>query len=270
MNGEKMPIQLENSPLNEFSIVLHFDPSLQSLRNQHVGLLWARIRNDFPAVKQIPPSFGHSNSMHRLDDELFPMPRYRFVSKNEEINDLELQRDAFALTWNRNDSMMPDFGEKILPAFLKYFRIFEEFARKDLSMDDISIDACELNCEYIVKPGEHWRSSEDTAKIVPSFKMPGTGRDTDSLEWFACNYVYSHENELQLRVIIHPSEIKAESETPNLVLDIAARTEQGKKYDESGARAWIGRANDAIATCFANVTSEKIQLALWKPVDKKT
>ena len=158
---------------------------------------------------------------------------------------------------------MPNFGEKIMPAFIKYFRIFEEFARKDLSMDDISIDACELNCEYIVKPSEHWRSSGDTAKVVPSFKMPETGREADSLEWFACNYVYSHDNDLQLRVIIHPSEFEPESEAPNLVLDVAARTGPGKKYDESGASAWVRRANGAITTCFANVTSEKIQQALW-------
>lgn len=265
-----MAVQFGNSPLNEFSIVLHFDPSLQSLRNEHVGLLWARIRDDFPAVKQIPPTFGYSDSVKRLDDEIFPMPRFRFVSKNEEINDLELQRDSFALTWNRKDSMMPHFGEKILPAFLKYFRIFEEFAHMDLDIRDVSIDACELNCEYIVKPGEYWRSSGDTAMVVPSFKMPETGRETDSLKWFACNYVYSHENDLQLRVTIHQSEIEDESEAPNLVLDIAARTEPGKKYGESEASAWIRRANDAISTCFAKVTSEKIQHALWKPLEKET
>ena len=196
------------------------------------------------------------------------MPRYWFLAKNEEFNLLELQRNAFVLNWKRRDSKEPSFAGHLRLVFHKYFSIFENFLRKDVGIEDISVSGCELNYMYVIRPCEYWRDSRDTANVVPSFQIPETGEERDALDWANSGYTYILGNDLQLRVAIRHFMKNDEPEESRLILEITSRTVQQAHFNESESDAWFARANDAISACFVSMTSGKIQREHWKLVEE--
>lgn len=267
-----MTVQFEHSPISAVRIGLHFNPPLLELRNEHVGMFWNRIRDQFPVVRQKPP-LGDSEGIDRLEGEFFPTPRYWFVAENEKIDRIEMQRDIFALSWKRRDAenpKNPSFTDLLMPTFRNNLCIFEEFARNDVGIQDFSIGWREMSCKCIIKPCEYWRGTLDTVKVVPTMMLPESGRQGDMVEFSSCNYIYSRVNNMQLRVSIRHYESNDEPEETALVLDVAARTGEEGQIGDSEIYAWYDLANDAILTCLCSVTSKEIQRDYWKLLEKKS
>lgn len=189
--GRKMTVQFEHSPISAVRIGLNFNPPLLELRNEHVGMFWNRIRDQFPVARQKAP-LGDSEGVDRLEGELFPTARYWFVAENEEIDHIELQRDKFALSWKRKDANNPkdpSFSDLLMPVFRKNHGIFEDFARNDVGIQDLSIGWCELNYKCVIKPCDYWRGTRDMEKVLPTKRMPETGRQGDAVEFSSCRYI---------------------------------------------------------------------------------
>lgn len=258
-----MKTRFENPPINELVIATYFDPPLFTLRNEHVGLFWSRIRSEFPTVEQQAP-VGGAEAFQQLSGEFFPMPRFWFVAKDE-INLIQLQKNAFMLNWRRRDAEYPHFAENLKPAFDKYFRVFEDFAREDAGVQDIKIDLCELTYINTIEACEYWRGPQDTAAVIPSFAIPDAGTEPSATVAFNCSYVYVLSKDLLLRVSIRNGEVTAKPGTPVLILEIKA-TAQLRQVGKSAADAWFERAHDAIIACFVGMTSKDIQLTYWKAV----
>ena len=49
-----MTIKFENPPINELVIGTYFNPPLANLRNEHIGLLWSKFRDEFPTSHNSP------------------------------------------------------------------------------------------------------------------------------------------------------------------------------------------------------------------------
>ena len=192
------------------------------------------------------------------------MPRFWF-SAEDNVNLIQLQKNAFMLNWRRRDAQYPHFAENLKPAFDKYFRIFEDFAREDVGVEDIKIDLCELTYINTIEACEYWQGPQDTAKVVPSFAIPETGTESSAPSAFNCTYVYVPSKDLQLRVSIRNGEVTTKPGTPVLVLEIKASGRLGQ-VGKSIADEWFERAHDAIIASFVGMTSEDIQQAHWKPV----
>lgn len=258
-----MRIRFKNPPINELVIATYFNPPLFALRNEHIGLFWAKIRNEFPVVEQQIP-VGAATAFEQISGEFFPMPRFWFVAEDK-INLIQLQKNAFMLNWRRRDEEYPHFAENLKPTFDKYYRVFEDFARDDSGIHDLKIDLCELTYINTIEACEYWQGPQDTARVIPSFIMPEAGIETSAAPAFNCTYVYVPSKDLQLRVNIRNGEATANPGTPVLVLEIKAsgRLGQGSK---SLADAWFERAHDAIVGCFVGMTSKDTQQKHWIPV----
>jgi uncharacterized protein (TIGR04255 family) len=258
-----MKVRFQNPPINELVIATYFNPPLFALRSEHVGLLWSKIRDDFPAVEQQAP-VGGAETIEQIGGEFFPMPRFWFVAENK-INLIQLQKSAFMLNWRRRDAQYPHFAENLKPAFDKYYRVFEDFAREDVGVQDIKIDQCELTYINMIEACKYWQGAQDTAKVIPSFAMPETGIGSSAAPAFNCTYFYVLSKDLQLRVSIRNGEVTAKPGTPVLVLEIKATGRLGQ-VGKSIADAWFERAHDAIIACFVGITNKDIQHTYWKPV----
>ena len=256
-----MKTRFGNPPVNELVIATYFNPPLFTLRSEHVGLLWSKIRDAFPVVEQQAP-VGGAETFEQISGELFPMPRFWFVAEDK-INLIQLQKNAFMLNWRRRDAQYPHFAENLKPTFDKYYRVFEDFAREDAGIRDIRIDQCELTYINTVEPCEYWQGPQDTANVIPSFSVPETGVEGSSTAAFNGTFVYALASDLQLRVVIRNAESTARPGTPVLVIEIRATGRLGQA-GKSAADAWFERAHDAIIACFVGVTSKDIQHTYWK------
>lgn len=261
-----MGIKFENSPVCEIVISAFFDPPLLALRNEHVGLFWSRIRNEFPAVNQRPP-YGSDQDIESDKDEFFPMPRFMFIAESKETKVLQLQKGAFMLNWNCQDTQAPHFTEDLKPVFDKYFQILVDFAHEDAGIKEIGIGLCELDYLYVIRPGKYWRGPHDTMKVLPSFSIPKTGIDGSTSEFFKSSFVYSIAEDMSLKIGIRGKKPSEKSEEPELHIDIATRSERNGPIRKDDADDWFKRADDAISACFANVTSKIIQQEHWKKVE---
>jgi len=259
-----MKTRFQNPPINELVIATYFNPPLFALRSEHVGLFWSRVRKDFPVVEQQPP-VGGAETFELIGGEIFPMPRFWFVA-DDQVNLLQLQKNALMLNWRRRDADYPHFDEHLKPAFDRYYRVFEDFAREDVGASEIKIDVCELTYINTVEACEYWRGPEDTAKIIPSFVMPDIGLPSQDAPAFNCTFAFMLAPDLQLRVAIRNGEATAQPAKPVLVFEIRAAGRLTQGGSKSAADAWFERAHDAIIKCFVGMTSRDIQHTYWKLV----
>lgn len=258
-----MTVRFQNPPINELIIATYFKPPLTTLRSEHVGLFWSKIRDEFPAVEQQAP-VGGAETFQQISGEFFTMPRFWFVAEDK-INLIQLQKNAFMLNWRRRDAKYPHFSENLKPAFDKYYRVFEDFVRDDVGNSDIKIDLCELTYINTIDACEYWKGPQDTANVIPSFAILETGIVGNATPAFNCTYVFVPSTDLQLRVSIRNGETMATPGNPVLVLEIKATGRLGQAR-KSEADAWFERAHDAIIACFVRMTSKDIQHRYWKPI----
>lgn len=260
-----MNIKFQNPPINELVLATYFSPPVFSLRNEHIGLFWSKIRDQFPTVVQ-KPTIGGLDAFEQIGDEVFPMPRYWFIA-GDEINLLQLQKNAFMLNWRRHDTEYPHFHEHLKPAFDKYFSVFSDFVTKETDTSALSIDLCELTYINMIRRCEYWSGPEDTSTVLPYFNVPGPGVDAVSLSSFNCTYAFVLEDDLQLRVTIKNAVASDNQEEPVLIIEIRASGRLGEA-SKSDTDPWFNRAHDAIISCFVGMTNEEIQHKYWIPVEE--
>jgi uncharacterized protein (TIGR04255 family) len=258
-----MKAKFESPPINELIITSYFNPPFTNLRSEHIGLFWSKVRKDFPTVQQQPP-VGGAETIDLVGGDIFPMPRYWFVS-DDGITLLQVQRNAFMLNWRRRDAEYPHFAENLKPAFDKYIGYFEEFIRNDVGADEFSLDLCELTYINTVEACDFWTGPQDTGNVIPSFYVLDLGLGSDEFPAFNFSQVHALESDLQLRVTVRNAHATAKPDLPVLVFEIRAAGRLGQ-VGKAEADAWYERAHDAIISCFIGMTDKDIQTKYWKPV----
>lgn len=251
-----MPVNFKKPPVNEVVIATRFNPVLE-LRSEHIGLFWSQIRNEFPVVKQQPPV-----DMVRSSNEIFPMPRFWFTAKDEAV--IQVQKNAIVFNWRRLDdgTTYPRY-RFIKPKFDHYFTVFQDFVRKEVSPDEITIDLCELTYVNMIQKCQFWTGPQDTNKILPSFSSLSTGIDDYDLSDVNCSFFFRATGDLRLQVRVRSGMSVTNPNVPILVFEIKA-TEQVGNITKSEADEWIDRAHVAVMNCFLGMTSQGIQTEYWK------
>jgi len=259
-----MKVRFKNPPINELVIGAYFDSP--ALRSEHVGLLWSRLRDDFPIIKQRAPLGALTTgqgAIGAISDGELPMPRFWFVSKDD-VNLIQVQRDAFLFNWRKRESKYPRFTEHLKPSFDKYYDILETFACEAPSLGNIRIRRCELTYVDLIRPCEYWQGPADTPKLIPPFALPDCGSAHGVASAFDCSYHFEPVSGIQLYVAIRTGEANGDPGSPVLVLEFKALGDVGG-IPKSDTDAWCERAHDAIVTCFLNMTSQEIQRKYWIP-----
>lgn len=257
-------IAFENPPINEVVLSTYFNPPISDFRNEHIGLFWETIKKEFPVARQqIPVGIGPEITA----DELFPMPRYWFIAEND-INLIQIQRNAFMFNWRRRDEEYPRFHDYIKPTFDKYYGIFSEFIRSEIkTSEELAVDLCELTYINALEPSEFWKGPYDTTNIIPSFSILVPGINASDSPGFNCNYVYEVANDLQLNIGIRAAAKAEQPDVPALIFEIKVSGRVGK-IAKPTTDEWFERAHEAIIRCFAGMTNHDVQINHWRRVEE--
>ena len=253
-------IEFQFPPVSEVVLSTYFNPPLSDLRSEHIGLFWREIKEEFPVVRQQVPVGGPKISA----DEPFPLPRYWFVA-DDEINLVQIQRNAFMFNWRRRGDEYPRFHANIKPNFDKYYGRFSEFIRTETGIEVPTVDTCELTYVNVVESCEYWARLQDVPKIIPSFSIPELGADASTALEFDCKYTYQVSTDMQLNLRVRSGLRGQQHDSPVLLFEIRARGRLGQ-VTKSGADEWFERAHDGVVSCFLSMTSQEIQSRYWKRI----
>ena len=259
-----MKIRFKNPPINELIIGAYFNPSLRALRSEHIGLLWSRLRDEFPTVRQREPIGGAAETHSAVEangGEFLVMPRFWFISENG-ANLIQVQKNAFLLNWRRREAEYPHFAEHLKPSFDRYYGVFDEFLRQDAGVKDIRIGVCELTYVNVVEPCGYWQGPQDTHRVIPSFTVPDNGLVNDSASLFNCAYRFGLAPQSQLHVAVRTAEASGNPGSPRLILELKALGRVGS-VSMSDTQAWYEEAHDAVVTCFLSMTNRDVQDKYW-------
>ena len=260
-----MTAMFENPPINEVVIGIYFSP-LNDFRSEHVGLLWQEMKPEFPVVQQRFPTGPINESTFMSsdsgDEEIFPMPRYWFIAKDD-VNVLQVQKDALMLNWRRREEEYTHFWEGIKPTFDKYYDVFSNFVYRELNLAELNVECFELTYVNIIPKTEGWDGPENPHQTIPSLSVPVPGLEHSGFPYFNCNFGYSIADDLQLNVGIRSGQPADEPNPPFMMLELKAVGLQDQR-SKSDPDEWFQRAHDTIVSAFLNLTSQEIQEQLWK------
>ena len=260
-----MVVEFNNPPINEVVLATYFNPPIADLRSEHIGLFWDKIRYDFPTVQQqlpLPPRPG--SELNMSSSEFFPMPRYWFVGRDDTYV-IQIEKNAFIFNWRRRDSTVyPGFDSSVRPAFDKYYNIFAEFVRAELSHPSLSIEMCELTYINSIEHCDLWPSLEAASNVIPSFSIPNPGTDANA-HFFNCGYVYDVGSNTTLNLGVRTVVLPGAPEAKKLIVEIKliGKPEQQSKV---GADTWFQVSHNQINNCFVEITSREMQETYWQPV----
>ena len=267
----EMPINFENPPINEVIVATYFDPPLDELRSEHIGLFWQEIRDQFPVVQQQLPTGNAQVTLvsgpNLEGGEIFPLPRYWFVAEDE-VTLLQVQKDAFMLNWRSRDKEYPGFAAGIKPAFDRYFGVYSDFIKAEISSLEPSIGSCELTYVNTIQQSEYWSGLQETKRVIPSFsvldpRLPGADQNG-----FHCNYVYSVTEDIRLQIGLRNGFLTQQPEVPVLIFEIKT-TGRPDPASKSRADAWFERAHKIITDCFLGLTNDEIQTGFWQRTETR-
>ena len=259
-----MKVRFKNPPINELIIGAYFDPPLLALRSEHIGLLWTRFRNDLPKVEQREPLLmaASGTGPSAIVGNEFPfMPRYWFVSEDE-VNLIQVQKEAFLLNWRKRKADYPHFDLHLKPCFDKYFSNFTEFLADEVGISDVGIGLCELTYVNVIEVCEYWQGPQDTPKLIPSFSIPDSGSSASGRSAFNCAFRQDLGSDLQSQIGVRIGENAASPGSPCLILELKALG----RPDPEGSTSideWYDRAHQMIVAQFLRLTDAGVQRTHW-------
>lgn len=256
-----MTTHFENPPISELVIGVYFDPPLNKLRSEHVGLFWAENKTDFPNTEQVSPLINQKNAFGSFfsgdDSSLFP----RFWLKSaDEITLLQIQRNALLFNWRKKDKGYLSY-DALKKKFDEYYDKYVMFIKQTID-EEVSLAACEITYINIIEEGSYWNSLLDTQKVIPSFSIPNSGIKNVTPKGCHLTAVYSIEDDFDLTVKISNGTNKEEKKV--LYYELRASCDLAQK-NKSFADVWFRRAHDMINDCFKGMTNSDIQTNIWKP-----
>ena len=251
-----------NPPVNEVIVSTYFDPPLTELRSEHIGLFWAEIRDEFTQVKQQPPLPGRQSI---VANETFPMPRYWFIANNE-INLIQIQRNAFIFNWRRRDEDYPRYHHDIKVNFDKYYGLFTKYLdEKDIATEP-TVDMCELSYINSIESCDYWSIPDHTPVVIPSFKNLNPGIDMDGSQGFNCNFLFDIEADLKLNIGVS-TRVNSDQPSKNMLMFEIRAQGSFSRVAKSSTDEWFERAHDTIEQCFLRMTAPEIQRNYWNPIE---
>lgn len=286
MHGSDLSVRFANPPIHEVTIGADFGPPPASLRSEHIGLFWARIRERFPVVEHQPPlvsvdggigstgngrdtgaeTWAETAGMDVVGEggDPFPLPRYWFRSRDRDTV-IQVQSNAFVFNW-RNGAGYPGFRASLKPAFDEYFGIFEDFFRQDVGAPALTLDRCSLSYMNAVRQGEFWDGPKDTRRVLPGVRFPDLGAADGRPSAFDCHYSHRAAPDLSIGFTVRTARAREEPQRWVLVFEIEALGRVGR-VARSVADSWYGRAHEALVDCFLSVTDEDVRSRCWQPVE---
>jgi uncharacterized protein (TIGR04255 family) len=256
-----------NPPVVEVALSIMFD-TLPAYRAAHAGLLWQRIRDQFPDTEdlpEIPPTIeepsGPASAPPRL--ELMERPRVRTWFRSADGTQLvQVQSNRLAYNWKKGSAEhhYPSYDE-VEGGFRQVLPIFEEFVSKE-GLGKIEATQAELT--YV----NHIQEPHNAVDRVFNFFHHPVGNGflppPEDVVHYAARYpIVEASKEVRGRLIVELQPAYLTSDRSEILrLTLIAR---GKPLapDIDGALAFLNIGHEWIVNGFAELTTTEMQ-AKWE------
>lgn len=260
----------DRPPLDEMVLSIQF--AELPLKNYHSGLLWLKLRHEYPLVEEQAPlspvfeTFGALRPVPATAEIQFLPPeamiRYWFVSKDGNQL-LQFQRDRLIHNWRRRapEDVYPRY-EPLRARFESEILSVQEFLR-EYEVGDIRCNQCEVT--YINSIGPNPETDDpvrDLAKVFTIWREQYNDGDLERIERgrFGATYLILPDSGAEpsgrLHVVANPG-IRTRDSAPTIQLNITAR---GKPRDETLAAAldWLDLGHASVVRSFAAITTKSM------------
>ena len=237
--------------VSRVSMMVGFAEPLDSLRSEHIGLFWNRVREEYPKVEQslpYPRSFNASRLLSMMSQGQFPMSDFHFSSVDGRIG-LLVQQDRLRVSWHRDPDGPMDFDGFFVPTSRRACGLFEDFARDELNVAGISTGVCEVTFggrfDY---PGA---SPECDLRIglLGSCRPPDIGVPLSQPAESSFTYFYHLESGLHIQV---DGDVEFFDVGPPR-MEFGLNLEGSQRLDQAGMSevgGWLESAYESILNCY--------------------
>ncbi|MGC9528320.1 MAG: TIGR04255 family protein [Limnospira sp.] len=260
--------EYENSPLIEVVCGVVFQP-IQSLLTPHIGLLWEKLKRDYPSCRELapltPPLELYENLPSELTLELSdipPLPRVWFVDA-EGNGIIQVQRDRFLYNWRKGNSKnsYPRYSQ-VFRQFTKHLSTFSQFL-VETELEPISPLQYEITYVNHILQGEGWHDFSDIGKIFPFLNLEPSKDEFSSLEAINSRLTFNLPDGIGRLHMSIRSGIRQQGDRPVLLFDLTARG-IGENQSRDRIEEWFDPAHFHIIQTFEKLTSQEIKDNTWR------
>lgn len=261
----------ESPPVNEVVIGMVYQP-LVSMRVVHYGLIWEKIRAEFPLIEHAPPlGLEELFKGSLLSGTGWPstlLPRVWYINQKQDKL-LQLQHDRFYVNWrSRSDGEPYPRYPTMLRMYEEKMAVIADVFRQE-GVGDIVPAAYELRYINHILKGEAWERFEDIEKIFPDLAWRNDPKRFLPTPiggvWSAAFALPNGMGRLNVRA--QPG-VRTVKEGKQQILILELSTGGPAASVQSGmAKEWFDVAHEWIVRGFADLTTLDAQTNLWKRKD---
>ena len=250
-------IKYQSPPIDEIVCGIRFD-SIKKLRSGHIGILWQKLRPDFPDIED--HILVHPAPREDLENpDKLPLPRVWFIHKNE--NDLvQLQRNRFLHNWRKRlpEDEYPGYA-RVIDNFEKYLSCLQAFLVEE-NLGSLVAQEYELTYIDLIPKGNGWENLRDLGRVFPNLlsltRQSIFSTDIRNINW---QTVLALPNDLgQLRVALRNGTRVSDNQQ---FLHVEFNAHSNQPYQPM--RDWFDAAHDAVIELFSTLVSDEIQGKYW-------
>lgn len=274
MGSGQLP-SFKNPPVVEVVLGVQFQ-SLAGFGAPHLGLLWQRLRSQYPKIEQRPPiphvveriggrpvlpSAGVSLTL----DVGEAVPRIWMLSETgEEL--LQVQSDRFLGNWRKYQSrkvVYPRYAN-LKPKFVKNLSLFEDFVRSE-NFDTPTYDQCEITYVNHMFACSVWKRHADLANVFRGWSADYGIPDAEGIVLRAHHLINDESGKFAGRLHVELDSGYSQEADKDEAVFILKLTARGKPLGEGmeGVLSFLDLGHETIVTGFTAITTPAMH-AEWE------
>jgi len=259
--------EFEDPPVIEVVCGVLFEP-LQAMLASHLGLLWERVRGEYPLCQEVAPltpvieGFGGEVAALLKFTDVPPLPRV-WLLRHDETGLIQIQRDRFLHNWKkvRAADEYPRY-RRVIQQFRDRLDDFERFIA-DLELGAMIPAQYELTYVNHIPRGEKISTLADVGRLFPDFaRQPRQERflpHPEGINWRTITNLPGRKGRLHATI-----RTATRSARENIILfELTARGYPGDSSKEA-MWAWFDLGHEWIVRGFADLTGEEFHRDVWR------
>lgn len=249
----------KSPPVNEVVCGMRYHKP-DNLRINHIGLLWDKIRSEYPVVQHATPIGSNISELLMDQTTGLPLPRVWFINDSDDQL-VQFQFDRFYFNWRHRQGEYPRYPyviekfENVLDNIEDLFKTFE--------LGKLNPIECELSYINHLEKGREWEESDDLSKIFSDFiwtKIPERFLPTPAkITWQTEFPLPDNKGKLLINL---KSATRTEDSMPIFVLELIARG-IGESEDKKAILEWFELAREWIVRGFTDLTTPHVH-EIWE------
>jgi uncharacterized protein (TIGR04255 family) len=244
--------------------------ALEGFQATAFGLLWQRLRSEYPTCEQQPPlahvieQFGEPVAEEaRVEvSSGLPLPRMFFVHQTP-CWLVQVQNDRFLHNWRRQQEtdVYPHFPE-VYKRFWSAWKRFLEFCREE-KIGTPQVDQLELTYINHIVQGEGWDGTARIGQVFPdlAWRTPRSFLPSPEAAAWKLSFAMPGSSGRLHASVRHA--VRRRDMKPVMLCELTARGVPNAIGDDA-IREWFHLGREWIVRGFADLTHERVQNEVWK------